>query len=129
MTEIASGGVSLVGIPQNEFMLTMRLASGITRADEGKPVALDTSANNTVKLAGDGDVIIGNLKIVNNRLVEGILVGTVEFKGGFRWPFTGTVVRGNSVVGSATAGSVKAGTNARTLVVAVTPTHADVVII
>lgn len=39
MTEIASGGVSLVGIPQNEFMLTMRLASGITRADEGKPVA------------------------------------------------------------------------------------------
>lgn len=129
MTAIASGGVSLVGIPQNNFRLTCFLATGIVAADVGKPVALDTSANNTVKLAGSGDVIIGNLKTVVTGTTEGINYGTVEFKGGFTWNFTGTVVVGDQVVGSATAGSVKAGVNPRSLVVAVNGTTADVVFI
>ena len=129
MTAIASGGVSLVGIPQNNFRLTCFLATGIVAADVGKPVALDTSANNTVKLAGSGDVIIGNLKTVVTGTTEGINYGTVEFKGGFTWNFTGTVVVGDQVVGSATAGSVEAGANPRSLVVAVNGTTADVVFI
>lgn len=129
MTAIASGGVSLVGIPQNNFRLTCFLATGIVAADVGKPVALDTSANNTVKLAGSGDVIIGNLKTVVTGTTEGINYGTVEFKGGFTWNFTGTVVVGDQVVGSATAGSVKTGANPRSLVVAVNGTTADVVFI
>jgi len=129
MTAIASGGVSLVGIPQNNFRLTCFLATGITRADEGKPVALDIAANNTVKLAGNDDVIIGNLKIVSTGTTEGINVGTVEFKGGFTWNFIGSVVVGDQVVGSATAGSVKEGTNPRSLVVAVNGTTADVIFI
>jgi len=129
MSSIASGGVSLVGIPQNMFRLTCYLAAGITSANKGQPVALDTTANNTVKLAGDGDVIIGNLITVSTGTTEGISAGTVEFKGGFTWNFTGTVVVGNQVVGSATAGSVKAGTNPRSLVVAVNGTTADVIFI
>jgi len=129
MTAIASGGVSLVGIPQNNFRLTCYLAAGIVAADVGKPVALDTSANNTVKLAGAGDVIIGNLKTTSIGTTEGTRVGTVEFKGGFTWNFTGTVVVGDQVVGSATAGSVKAGTNPRSLVVAVNGTTADVIFV
>lgn len=129
MTAIASGGVSLVGIPQNNFRLTCFLATGIVAADVGKPVALDTSANNTVKLAGSGDVIIGNLKTVVTGTTEGINYGTVEFKGGFTWNFTDTVVVGDQVVGSATAGYVTAGANPRSLVVAVNGRTADVVFI
>ena len=129
MSSIASGGVSLVGIPQNMFRLTCYLAAGITSANKGQPVALDTTANNTVKLAGDGDVIIGNLLTVSTGTTEGISAGTVEFKGGFTWNFTGAVVVGDQVVGSATAGSVKAGTNPRSLVVAVNGTTADVIFI
>ena len=55
--QIASGGISLVGIPHSEFRRTVYLAAGITKADEGKPVTLDTTADNTFKLAGDGDVV------------------------------------------------------------------------
>lgn len=129
MTEIASGGVTLVGIPQQNFRFTFRLTAGMVAADIGKPVALSTAANNTAKLAGDGDVVIGRLLTYRNLVTEGILVGTVEMKGGFRFDTTGVVAIGDSVVGSATAGKVKAGTNPRSLVVAVNGTTADVVFI
>lgn len=126
--EIAGGGISFVGIPHSEFRRTAYLAAGITSADVGKPVTLDTSANNTFKLAGADDIIYGNLKVVENRVQEGILVGTVEFKGGFQWPKSGVIAVGNGVVGAG-AGAVKAGTNPRSLVVAVGSTTVDVVFI
>ena len=130
MTEIASGGVTLVGIPQQDFRFTFRLTAGMVAADIGKPVALSTAANNTVKLAGDGDVVIGRLLTYRNLTTEGIIVGTVELKGGFRFDTTGaTVAVGDQVVGSATAGAVKAGVNPRSLVVAVNGTTADVIFI
>lgn len=124
--QIASGGISLVGIPHSEFRRTVYLAAGITKADEGKPVTLDTSANNTYKLAGDGDAVYGNLKVVENRVQEGILVGTIEFKGGFQWTKSGSMIVGNGVVGAG-AGAVKTGTNARCYVQAVGTTTVDVV--
>ena len=124
--EIAGGGISFVGIPHSEFRRTAYLAAGITSADVGKPVTLDTSANNTFKLAGANDVIYGNLKVVENRVQEGILVGTIEFKGGFQWAKSGAINVGDSVVGAG-AGAVKAGTNPRSLVVAVGTTTVDVV--
>jgi len=126
--EIAGGGISLVGIPHSEFRRTVYLAAGITSADVGKPVTLDTSANNTFKLAGANDVIYGNLKVVENRVQEGILVGTIEFKGGFQWTKSGVIAVGDGVVGAG-AGAVKAGTNPRSLVVAVGTTTVDVVFI
>ena len=124
--QIASGGISLVGIPHSEFRRTVYLAAGITKADEGKPVTIDTTANNTFKLAGADDVVMGNLKVVENRVQEGILVGTVEFKGGFQWTKSGSIAVGGGVVGAG-AGAVKAGTNPRSLVVAVGTTTVDVV--
>ena len=129
MTEIASGGVTLVGIPQQDFRFTFRLTAGMVAADIGKPVALSTAANNTVKLAGDGDVVIGRLLTYRNLTTEGIIVGTVELKGGFRFNTAGAVAVGNQVVGSATAGAVKAGVNPRSLVVAVNGATADVIFI
>ena len=126
--EIAGGGISLVGIPHSEFRRTVYLAAGITSADVGKPVTLDTSANNTFKLAGANDVIYGNLKVVENRVQEGILVGTIELKGGFQWTKSGVIAVGDGVVGAG-AGAVKAGTNPRSLVVAVGTTTVDVVFI
>ena len=54
----------------------MVLASSIVKADEGKPVTID-SANNRVKIAGDGDIIFGYLRVVEDRDVEGIKVGTI----------------------------------------------------
>lgn len=129
MTEIASGGVTLVGIPQQDFRFTFRLTAGMVAADIGKPVALSTAANNTVKLAGDGEVVIGRLLTYRNLTTEGIIIGTVELKGGFTWNFIDSVVVGDQVVGSATAGAVKAGVNPRSLVVAVNGTTADVIFI
>lgn len=126
--QIASGGISLVGIPHSEFRRTVYLAAGIVAADVGKPVTLDTTANNTFKLAGADDVVYGCLKVVENRVQEDILVGTVEFKGGFTWTKSGVVARGDGVVGAG-AGAVKTGTNSRCFVVAVGTTTVDVAFI
>lgn len=126
--QIASGGISLVGIPHSEFRRTVYLAAGTVAADVGKPVTLDTTADNTFKLAGADDVVYGCLKVVENRVQEGILVGTVEFKGGFTWTKSGVVARGDGVVGAG-AGAVKTGTNSRCFVVAVGTTTVDVAFI
>lgn len=101
-------GVSLRGLHQEEFNYVFNLASAIVAADVGKAVTLDTSAANTVKLAGDGDPIIGYLESVEDRTVEGISVGTVATKGVYKFTYTGTAPSvGDTVVGSATAGAVK----------------------
>lgn len=101
-------GISLRGLTHEKFHYPFNLASGITKADEGKAVALDSSAANTVKLAGDGDIIIGKLIIVEDRTIEGLLVGTVAMRGGFKFtPATGaTFAVGNSAVGAG-GGEVK----------------------
>lgn len=104
---IIGAGVSLQGIEHDEFHYPFRLASGITSADVGKAVALDTTAANTVKLAGDNETVLGKLVSVENRVSEGILVGTIALKGGFRFVKVGTINVGQTVVGSATPGAVK----------------------
>ena len=64
----------------------MVLATAIVKADEGKPVTIDTAANNRVKIAGDGDNILGYLEVVENRVVEGIKVGTIALNYVAQWP-------------------------------------------
>jgi hypothetical protein len=93
----------------DDFQYPFLLAAGITVADQGKAVALDASAANTVKLAGDGDRIIGRLEVVEIRVQEGINIGTVSIQGGLDYPVkAGEVLApGDSIVGSTTAGSVK----------------------
>ena len=60
-----------------------------------------------MKFLGDGDQPIGALASYENRVIEGIKIGTVNHKGGHRVKYTGALALGNSVVGSATPGTVK----------------------
>lgn len=108
MSGVIGAGVSLKNIFHEEFLYPFNLATGITEADEGKAVTVDTSAANTVKLAGDGDDIFGRLERVEDRSIEGTLVGTVALKGSLKLPKTDAAITvGASVQGSATAGKVK----------------------
>lgn len=84
---MASIGVtSLRGIVHEDFMYPFALDAAITKDDEGKAVTLDTSGANKVKLAADGDFIIGRLEVVEVRTVEGVNVGTVSLFGGMKLP-------------------------------------------
>lgn len=99
------------GYSFNDFMFTYSISGAVTAADVGKAVALDTTAANTVKLAGDNDIIFGRLETYENRAVLGMVVGTVARKFKDIVPYTGTAPTiGQSVTGSATAGVVKVAT-------------------
>lgn len=104
---IIGAGVTLSGLVPQVFAWTWNVSGTVTQANIGDLVAQDTTADNTVKLLGNGDQPIGLLASYENRVIEGIKVGTVDHKGGFTVKYTGTLARGNSVVGSATPGSVK----------------------
>jgi len=115
---IIGQGISLRGMTHEKFHYPFYLKAGIVRADVGKAVSLDNTAANTVKLAEDGDPIIGRLVSWEDRSVEGVLVGTVEHRGGL--PFTKAAAApainvGDTVVGAG-GGEVKA---------AATANHAD----
>src|ERR1044072_1811388 len=103
MSNVIGNGVSLRGLYHDDFQYPFLLATGITKADEGKAVALDPSAANTVKLAGDGDRVIGRLEVVETRVQEGINIGTVSIQGGLDYPVKAgeTLVNGDSLVGAA----------------------------
>lgn len=125
-------GVSLRGITHEDFHYPFNCADTMTIADVGKPVALDATAARTVKLPADNDVLLGVLVSFEDRTVEGIKVGTVALKGGFKLTgVTGhTIVVGDTVIGSATAGQVKDAVSAnhsQNLVVAVTGDDIEVV--
>lgn len=113
---LATGGVTIVGLGQT-LVATLYLKSGITKDDVGKPVKLDT-ANNTVALAGDGDIILGVLETFEDRKVEGVLTGAVSLRGGFRFTYkTGDAVAvGDSVVGAG-SGEVKTTATANNTIV------------
>jgi hypothetical protein len=102
-----SFGITLRGFHFEDWQFTFNLAAGITTNDVGKAVALDTSAPNTVKLAGDGDKIIGRLEVVENRTQDGSLVGNVALKFINALPKSGVINIGDRVVGAGT-GAVKA---------------------
>lgn len=103
--------VTLRGFHWEYSSLTFNLASTIVAADIGKAVSLDTSGNNKVKLAADGDAIVGRLSTVEDRVVEGIRVGAVELQFANVLPIAASAVAtlavGNTVVGAGN-GEVKA---------------------
>ena len=109
-------GLSNKGRYLEDFQEYFYLAAGITAADVGKAVEIDTSGEQKVKLATDGAVIIGRLEVVEDRKQEGILVGTVSLKGFNYFPIktglTGiaAVGLGDTVVGAG-AGEVKGANN------------------
>lgn len=95
------------GYALNDFMFTYVLDSAITATDVGKAVTLDTSAANKVKLAGNADKIFGRLETFEDRISLGIKVGTVARKFKDKLPKTAAAIAvGDSITGSATAGSV-----------------------
>lgn len=102
-------GVTLRGYYFEPFLLPVNLASGITKADEGKALTIDTSKANTFKLAGDGDPIHARLEVVENRVQEGVLVGTAAFKFAATLPIkSGQTVNVGDAVQGAGNGEIKA---------------------
>jgi hypothetical protein len=112
MSNVIGNGVSLRGMYHDEFQYPFLLAAGITKADQGKAVTPDASAANTVKLAGDGDRIIGRLEVVEIRVQEGINIGTVSIQGGLDYPLKNgeaALANGDMVVGGGGGTIRKAG--------------------
>lgn len=125
MAEIGFG-VTLRGYVFPTWNLTFNLKAGITTSDIGKAVALDSSAANTVKLAGDGDVVIGRLESVENRLQAGILVGAVALKFSDRLPVKAGLAGAEVVaVGSSVVGAGSGEVKARTVTSVATPDYND----
>lgn len=106
-------GISLDGMTHNDFHYPFHLATTMVAADVGKPVAIDATAANTVKVAGDDDEIIGKLVTFEDRTIEGIKVGTVALRGGFRFPVLASdpLKAGDTAVGAGN-GDVKAAATA-----------------
>lgn len=102
-------GVSLKGFKFEDDNLTFTLAAGITIADVGKAVEIDTTTPNTVKLATDDGVIFGRLEVVEDRANESQLVGTIARKFSDTLPVASgeNIAIGDMVIGAG-AGEVKA---------------------
>lgn len=99
-------GVVSYGFPIDDFTFTY-LITGL--ADEaavaaapGKAVAWDNTAANSVKLAGDNDVIVGRVRTAENRTVLGIKTAAIARKFKEKLPAaTGHgIVVGDYVVGA-----------------------------
>lgn len=99
-------GVVSFGFPIDDFTFTY-LISGL--ADEaavaaapGKAVTFDVTAANTVKLAGDGDVIHGRVRTAENRSVLGIKTAAIARKFKEKLPAASGhgIVVGDTVVGA-----------------------------
>ena len=78
---MAIGKVSLQGMFLEDVQFTWNLSGTIDPINDiGKAVTLDTSAANTMKLAGAGDRIYGKLQQIEARAIEGITVRTVSMQ-------------------------------------------------
>lgn len=112
------GVVSLRGIYHEDSTISWNLATGITTADVGKAVTLDSTAANTMKLCDDNDPIWGRLESVEVRGQEGtgVTIGTVAMRGSFDFTINPdarssspdeTPVVGEYLAGSKTTAGVK----------------------
>lgn len=109
------------GFPIDATIFTYLLAAGMTAADVGKAVTLDTTAANRVRLAAAGEPIFGRLETYEDRDSLSIKTGAVsrQFKEKLPAPAGHGIAVGASVTGGAIPGNVAgaaAGTN-RTIVV------------
>lgn len=109
MSAIIGEGVSLRGLRDERYNYTWNITGACVAADVSKAVSQDLTAANSAKLAGAGDTILGALASYENRVQEGIVVGTVARKGVFVFTYDGPDPElGVGVVGGATPGVVKA---------------------
>jgi len=91
----AIGKVSLKGLPVEDFINTFLVKIGgseATQADAGNAaMSIDTTTANQVKLAVDGERIYGRLEVREDRVQEGIVVGSIARKGGVTFNVSPTV--------------------------------------
>lgn len=101
MAQIGNG-VTLRGLEVSSDYVTVNLDPAITEADEGKALAVSASGANLFKLAGEGDIIRGFLDKVENREIEGVVVGSMCTRGWFKLPLAedDTATYGDSIVGA-----------------------------
>lgn len=112
--------VRMAKFDYKDFQHTVNYAADIMAAYKldpagtvGKAVTPDDSADNQVKLAGDGDPICGVIYTVEDRVNEGQAVGTIEMKFAAYLPIKAglagakVVARGKKLCGAG-AGEVRA---------------------
>lgn len=101
MAQIGNG-VTLRGLEVSSDYVTVNLDPAITEADEGKALAVSASGANLFELAGDGDIIRGFLDKVENREIEGVVVGSMCTRGWFKLPLAedDAATYGDSIVGA-----------------------------
>ncbi|AJD82904.1 hypothetical protein PJWF_00010 [Achromobacter phage JWF] len=99
-------GVTLSGHFHEDSQYTFVLNPAITKADIAKAVRV--TGPNTVSLAGDGEEIDGRLEVVEDRVQEGIKVGTINANGGVIFPLKSgdALAPGDWAIGGG-AGSVR----------------------
>jgi len=99
-------GVTLSGHFHEDSQYTFVLNAAITKADIGKAVRV--TGTNTVSLAGDGEEIDGRLETVEDRVQEGIKVGTINTNAGVNYPLKAAdaLAPGDWAIGGG-AGSVR----------------------
>lgn len=113
MANPIGNGVTLRGFQFEDAQFTCLISGSVSASDVGKAVSQDTSADNTVKLAGNGDVIVGRLMAVENRVQEGIVVATVAMQFADKLPIksglsgASVVAKGSFLIGAG-SGEVKA---------------------
>lgn len=110
MATVSSAGVPTYGIYNEKNAYTYNLSGTITNADrQVMAMSDDLTTAMTMKPAGDGDAIRGQLFSYENRTVEGVVVGTVRHEGLFLFKcaagYTAPAV-GDILVGGG-AGTVK----------------------
>lgn len=111
---IIGEGISHRGLVSEDFHYPFYITGVVTTADVGKAVAIDAAAAYSVKLAGNGDRVVGVLVSYEDRVVEGVKVATVALKGGFRVTKAAAATAisvGDTVIGAG-AGEVKPRRNA-----------------
>jgi hypothetical protein len=128
------------GFPLDETTFTYNISGTVTQDDTGKAMTFDTTADSTMKLAGDGDPIDGRLFSYEDRTQQGAgKTGGVARRFKEKLPIkaglTGVnaVARGDTVVGAGNGevkslndGSAKIKDHTRNVVVAIEGTFAVV---
>ncbi len=112
--------ITLNGQVFPDFRLAFNLTDTVSDIDAviGLAVTQDTSAAESVKIATDGDEILGRLFMVEDRTEQGgSVVATVETKGGYKLAYADgqSISVGDMVVGAA-GGKVRKKTTGDTAV-------------
>jgi hypothetical protein len=103
------GTLTHSGIRTETAAATFYLASGITQASIGLPMAIDPTADFTVKIAGDGDQVIGYLESHEYHADTNTRLGAVSWHLCTTFTYEGAApTRGQGILGSVTSGTVKA---------------------